>query len=84
MEQLPVDKIMKLQDIIVEEVNKYSEWQRGCRAAFPNCTFVGSKYQSQAVDWTSKSNEIAGDWKDGQGVVYKPGSLGREVLEEIV
>lgn len=76
---------MKIFDILTEvteeEHQRYVEWQRACRAAFPNCTFVGSDYQGQAVDWMSDNNEIAGDWKDGRGVVYKPGSNGRETIQ---
>lgn len=79
---------MKIHDILSEVVSeeehqKYVAWQRACRAAFPNCTFVGSNHQAQAVDWMSKNNEVAGDWERGRGVVYKPGSLGREVIEDI-
>lgn len=78
---------MKLHDLFEmteEQMAVYKQWQQACRAAFPNCTFAGSTYQAQAVDWTSPNNEVAGDWEAGKGVVYKPGTLGKEVLEQIV
>lgn len=61
----------------------YTLWQRACRLHFPNCTFTGSPQQAQAVDWSSKNNEVAGDWEGNRGVVYKPGTLGKQVAETI-
>lgn len=75
---------MKLIEVLSHEQHqRYVAWQRACRAQFPNCTFVGNQHQGQAVDWMSKNNEVAGDWQNGEGIVYKPGSLGREVVERI-
>lgn len=74
---------MKLAHILQEmgSTPEFTQWQRACRAAFPNCTFIGNSFQSQAVDWTSPSSEVAGDWERDRGVVYKPGSRGKEVLD---
>jgi hypothetical protein len=77
---------MKLHDLFEmteQQMATYKQWQRACRTAFPNCTFAGTTYQAQAVDWMSTNNEVAGDWHQGKGVVYKPGTLGRDVLEQI-
>jgi hypothetical protein len=76
-------KLSQLLEMTHDEMAIYKQWQQACRAAFPNCTFAGTTYQAQAVDWTSPNNEVAGDWNRGQGVVYKPGTLGREVLDRI-
>jgi len=65
------------------QAEMYRRWVQAVRAAWPNATFTGSKYQAQAVDWMSRANEVAGDWENDKGVVYKPGSMGREVLEVI-
>jgi hypothetical protein len=78
---------MKLSQILEvateQEMHAFKQWQQAVRAVFPNATFVGSVHQSQAVDWMSKTNEVAGDWKGGVGEIYKPGSGGREVLDRI-
>lgn len=63
--------------------SNYLLWQRAVRVAFPDSTFVGNDHQSQAVDWNSTNNEVAGDWENGQGVVYEPGSMGRKILKTI-
>jgi hypothetical protein len=75
---------MKLHEVMYgDDVPLFKQWQQACRSAFPSCTFTGTQHQSQAVDWNSPNNEVAGDWNAGKGVVYKPGSSGREVLEQI-
>lgn len=86
---------MKLSHLLQEEDaaaerEAFIRWQQACRSAFPNCTFAGATYNSQrppldcqAVDWVSDNNEVAGDWNNGTGVVYEPGSLGKQIRDKI-
>ena len=76
-------KLAELREMTEQDMATYKQWQNACRSAFPNCTFVGSTYQAQAVDWSSRNNEVAGDWDRGHGTVYKPGTMGKEVLQQI-
>ncbi len=69
-----------------DQMMKFQEWQRACRRVSPNSQFAGSVGMgAQAVDWTTVNNEVVGDWDYAtmSGVVYKPGSLGKEVVDTI-
>lgn len=78
---------MKLQHLVEmgysDDNANFVAWRKAVRMHHPNATFVGNSRQAQAVDWTSKANEVAGDWMGLKGVVYKPGSLGKETIEVV-
>lgn len=63
------------------ENKEYQAWIKGVRKKFPNALVTGDVHQAQMVDWSSKNNELAGDWDGKKGVVYEPGSMGKKIAE---
>lgn len=68
------DKKNVSESVSQEEMQRFQQWQRECRAESPNCQFAGSVGMgAQAVDWTTIDNRAIGDWDANtmQGQVYK-------------
>lgn len=76
-------KIAELFEGYGQDNKEYQAWIKACRKVAPDCQFSGSEYQAQAVDWTTKNNEVVGDWDGKKGVVYEPGSKGKRVIEAV-
>lgn len=61
----------------------YQAWIKACRKVAADAQISGDEHKAQMVDWTSKSNEVVGDWDGKKGVVYEPGSKGKKVVDTI-
>lgn len=76
-------KIAELFEGYGSDNKDYQAWIRACRDMAPDCQISGSVNQAQMVDWTSKNNEVVGDWDGKKGLVYKPGSKGKKIAKTI-
>lgn len=73
-------KINELFESALDNKTAYKEWIKAVCKVHPNATVDGDYQQAQMTVWDSKTNEVAGNWDGKSGVIYKPGSKGKETI----